>query len=276
MKAKDLEMGLKVRLRDGTNVVEDRILESVMAIPGGVRHVRQFPDSRNFGGRTHATAYPLRHPHPSHIVLLDAWLALCPRPELPIVDSGRMRLFLHMVPDDDAFLWRDSRNVGGYDASYLEPANAFLSSLSITNDGIGLHQDWRNGRPEFSFVRLNPPHQNGWLEFAFQVLAATNHQGIAFPSRAFVRRMVPGAWTGSSTPLRTVVSTDIDLMSVGDLSARGVVEMTIPSVIRAEDLRPPDLPKYRAVSYEVTNDLWRSVSDPELTRLAIQVRRSEE
>jgi hypothetical protein len=156
--------------------------QDCMRVPGGVRCYTAFSNSTN---SPLATAAPITFPPPGLAGgLFEVWLGLCPNPQLPVLEATRMHRFL-TVPSAPFDLFKDPVNQGSYQASYLEPGHAFLSQLTITNDGLSII--WN---PETNEVRrFSPPFDNGFGEFEYRVLELTNLHGVAFPLKATVRRL---------------------------------------------------------------------------------------
>jgi hypothetical protein len=224
-----------------------------MRIPDGVRShsmVAANPTVTNWSpaAEAYASPYPLR----GHTGLLLAWLAYVPHPELPVLDGIRIRRFL--TPD----LSRDPRNKGTYHAEWLAPEEAFLAKLSVTNDGLLFMGDGRVRRQKGKLAR-------GWLEFEYVVHQTTNLLDITLPLLGTLNHYwVPP--DGSSDELKLVWLETICLIEARPLKSVKLPQID-PKVI-AIDYRLSDSTSSRALSYVVTNDIWKPTNDPNLLLLA--------
>jgi len=235
-----------------------------MRIPDGTRSYLIFEGSTNQGLTTLATACRDAFPIPGQAELLVSWLALCPRPELPLIDSKRMRRFLNL-PDYRPQIFNAPQNEGFYQASYLGPEHAFLSELVITNNGFGLELNVHKSGVEDpgEILRFGPPFDNGFTEMQYRVIESTNLQGIVFPLRAVCERFTPN-WGGKDrNDLRVSLQSELTVTKISFSAKDRTGRFVAPSRMLAEDIRPGV-----SVSYLVRDDQWKPVADPEIARRA--------
>lgn len=231
-------------------------------VPGGIRHYTIFAGATN--ARAVASVCPMAFPPPGLLGLFVPWLALGPKSALPTLGPGTMRRFL-MVPDCGTDLLNDPRNEGTYRAAYLEPGAYFLSTLSITNNGVGLVFGME---PQ----RLAPPFAEGHAEMTYEVLASTNVGSAAFPMRAVMKRFGRQPEARSPGDLFVALVAELQVTRL-ETEAHGATALSpAPQWLFAMDHRPPDLPPERTVNYAVTNDHWEGVSAQRLAELAAIVR----
>ncbi len=230
-------------------------------IPDGVRYIIVPAGRTDASPLLPAWAKPIPFPPAEEIGQLACWLSLCPDPELPLLDAKRMRMFMF----SDLIL--HPRNRCAYSASYLEPQNAFLSTLYITNNGLIF-------RREAEPVPYPPPFDGGFLGFAYEVLETTNFNGIQLPSRTIlktlgVRNNAKTRWDLYEASIqRFQLHKVILLENGGELPKLG----STPSVLFGLDRRPPALPKDITVDYSVTNDHWVATTNPGLVARASMMR----
>ena len=240
-------------------------IHNCMKIPDGTRTYTLFGgDTRT--GMTTASACPTAFPPPGRPEMLVTWLSLCPHPQLPLIDGKRMLRFINLpICRPDVF--DQPQNEGYYDVKYLNPGNAFLSELEITNNGFGLElMVVQSGDVEGEITRFRAPFENGFTELQYSVLESTNLNGMAFPLRAVYKRFSPN-WGGKDRDdLRVGLFSELIVkrisFSESDISKR----RSLPPELMALDMRAPGLPKERTLNYTVTNDQWKALSDPEIAR----------
>lgn len=229
-------------------------------IPDGVRYFTQSAQASETTNQaaplTAAFALPIGYPPPEQLGLLPCWLSLCPGPELPTLDSGRMRRFLFSSVQGDA------RNAGSFTAGYLGGAGGFLAELGITNDGTYFPL---MGNPK----AYAHPFEGGFLELRYQVVHATNTGGIVFPSQSILRRYSPRAM--AKTPA-DVYAHSVETLRISEITLAGApppgAEAVPPPRMVGIDVRPPGLPSGITVRYFVTNDEWLSATNRSLAKLA--------
>ena len=226
-----------------------------MRIPDGIRYFA-VPQFRSLGGTNVyglAQVLPLTSPPSEQVELHVAWLAFCPRPELPVTDHEQIRLF---VPSHFSKLAAHPGNLGTYRADFIPPEKAFLAELLITNAGAFID-------PAGKMVQADPPFDKGWLKEQFLVTRLTNTPAGDLAAKAVFTRfaMRPNARSASDT--YGVVVCTIVLEKIEPLGSGGEVE---PKLI-AEDSRPPGLAEVGPIHYAVSNDHWTSVSDPKIQHL---------
>lgn len=230
-------------------------------IPEGVRYVTVPAGRSNTSPVLPALAKPMPFPPAEEIGQLACWLSLCPDPELPLLDAKRMRMFI------SSDLMPHARNRCAYSASYLKPQNIFLSTLYITNSGVA----FRRGPEPVSY---QPPFDDGFLEFSYEVLETTNFNGVQLPSRTCLKTL----------GVRNSAKTRWDLYeaSVQGFQLHRVISLengdelprlgSTPSVMFGLDRRPPALPKDITVNYLLTNDQWVATTNPGLVARASMMR----
>jgi hypothetical protein len=227
-------------------------------IPDGVRYVitrRNAPDSIGVTNilKT-ACLEPTKFPPPEMPDLFVCWLALCPNPELPVIDGSKMRRLI-----SSGFL-KDSENRGEYGLKYIAPDNAFLLELCITNDGMVPMHDG-------SLMKQPAPYDKGYREFEYQVLETTNWNGAVFPLRSVLHKYVPLPNGSSREDLFSAVVVRLNVESIQAGFERPEVDLT-KSMFMAKDNRLPHLPGRQPIRYAATNDQWVAATNPALVRLA--------
>lgn len=227
--------------------------ESYRKIPEGVR-VRPFlAGSRK--GILAAEALPIAFPPPEKHVALICWLALCPRPELPLLDNGHMRRLLHRN-----FLTH-TQNRGSFTAEYLQPDSLFLSTLLIHDGGVIYSVDGRT-------FQYGPESEKGMLEFEYEVLSVTNVAGRAYPHHSVLRQYAFRPNPRNSGDVYVATQTHFFLNKVEPFSKHESL-VPWPAQYYALDHRFPNMRTNRTVGYVVTNDHWVSVTNHEIKRLAL-------
>lgn len=230
---------------------------SCKSIPEGIRFFTTFPPSPKVEKAT-VLAHSIRQEFPpaEQPFLLACWLALTPKPSLPMLGAGQMRRFLfqeHMTHPE---------NRGSFTANFLPPDDEFLSALSITNNGLLFQM---GAQP----IRFKGPYAAGFLETQYELLGTTNLGGAVFPLRGAFRRLGPRQV--STEPEVFTASEDTVIVSTIQILG-GASAVTpppeSPSRLLAVDSRPPGLPKDLSMNHIVTNDEWVSVTNPELLDLA--------
>lgn len=159
------------------------VLQDCMKVPDGVRHYVLFAKEAP-AALTSATVCPNAYP-PAGLAggMFQCWLSLCPYPELPLVDGRRMHRFLNL-PTCQPELTNDSRDEADYALGYLMPGHAFLSELSLTNNGTWLDLTEKS---DFAFIQYGGALQaGGFPEMEYRLLETTNVGGILFPRLATV------------------------------------------------------------------------------------------
>jgi hypothetical protein len=241
-----------------TNTLTGRLL-NCKRIPDGIRLIVARADESGPILKSNviqsAIVQPISIPNPGSADLLLCWLSLCPQPELPLIETNRMRRLV-----SSEFL-SDSRNQGTYNIRYLSPSDYFVAELNITNDGVFVTADK-------SIQQFKPPFENGYREFTYRVEATTNISGILFPAHTALYKYVPQSDAKSQNDVRPAVVARLDLTRV-NLS---VEQLTRFPILIALDHRPTNLPQGVTVNYRVTNDQWVSVSNPKMKQLATLYR----
>ena len=234
-------------------------------VEDGIRYYQDFGERDEV--MIGATACPIEYPPPGMAYYLPGWLALCPSPKLPLIDANRMRRFVS-APGCQLELINHPMNEGAFGLKYLSPGQAFISELSITNNGFSLQFMSYTG-PH------SPPYDRGFHEFQYDLLEVTNVGGFTFPMRATCQRIGPAA------PWKTredVVAYTIDEIRVVriDLSEEGFRNGLVrPPKLFGQDYRPKDLPPERSVGYVVTDDDWMFPLDREIVARARRMRLAE-
>lgn len=224
------------RIRDGVRVVDITATTSTNALPVAV-------------------AYPIPFPPPERPILLVCWMALCPYPELPLLDGNRTRRLIASQFHDDP------RNQGRFLVQYADPANTFLSEFTIYNNGIRF---FREGRT----THYPHPFQDGFREFEFRVLDRTNLGGLPIPTRATLALLSPALAADSVDDLYASAEAKFILEDIHNSNGPLKAADTIPARMFALDGRFKDLAENVSVNYRVTNDSWLSVTNHNLKQLA--------
>jgi hypothetical protein len=233
-------------------------IENCMTVPGGLRRFTFFEGFTN-QGMIPAETCPLPFPPPGLPRMFTLWLSLCPNPQLPLIDDKKMHRFA-MVPDCEVEILNLPENIGIYRLSYLEPGKAFLSRLSITNNGLYVGMDvGRSGGLEKTIFSYSPPFDLGFLETQFEVLATTNRDGVAFPLRAVLKLMSPNCSTKNRQDTVVRAETAVEVTSIKALSPSSLAALTAaPGEMFAQDLRSTN---GTCAVYVVTNDFWPDNSE---------------
>ncbi len=244
-----------------------------MKIPDGVREFILFegtPDS----AMTVANVYPIAFPTPGDRKRILAWLSFCPHPPLPVIDGKKMHRFIFVPMGGIAVdLLNHPQNVGDYTASYLQPGGMFLSELNITNNGVSVDITFdKGGNPEVEVRPSAAPWDKGFLGFQFEVLETTNCNGIAFPIRTVLRHFYPTYNSKMPDELYMAGISELVVKRISFAASDLANRKPAPSILLADDFRPPNLPKNQSVRYDVTDDVWQPVSDPNIQAVARRLR----
>lgn len=243
-----------------------------MRIPDGVREFTLFPGYTYTNNVTFtASALPITFPTTGDSRRLLVWLSFCPHPQLPVIDGKKMHRFLYVPGGSIALeMLNHPQNEGYFTTRYLQPGAMFLSELIVTNNGVSVDMTMdKGGNWETEVRRYSAPLDKGFLCFRYEVRETTNCNGIAFPLRTMIQHFSPNWYT--KMPDDLYVAGELVLLvkrisfAASDLANR----KPAPSVLIADDYRPPKLPRNQSVSYFVTNDVWHSLSDtnnPDLVR----------
>jgi hypothetical protein len=218
---------------------------NAMSIPGGVRHLIYFSGTKT----PSAEACPIDFPPPGIAGgLFEVWLALRPDPNLPLIDDREMHPFL-MVPSAPFGLLKDAINHGQYHARYIEPGGFFLAELDIQNDGARLI--WNPDENEID--RYPPPFANGFKEFEYRVLEATNIHGLGFPLRSVLKRFGPDP--ANQKELVVTMFTEIRIANIS-FQAADLSRQVHPARVTGLDYRPRHLRGREDVGIDIINDVW--------------------
>lgn len=200
-----------------------------------------------------AEAYSFVFPPPEYSELLLCWLALCPRPELPLLPNGRIRRLIERnflsAPD----------NAGPCEFKFLEANPNFLEELSIGDDG----KIYAMGGRLIPYV---PPFPHGITERRYRLMETTNFQGTPFPLKAVWQQfsLVSGAKSPRDVDLRSEVR-----LTVHALESSPVRKSLLPwpDHLFALDYRFVDAKHPHRLGYVVTNDVWESTNSADLQSL---------
>ena len=237
------------------------IVENCMKIPDGTRAFVFFESNTNQGSATMATACARSIPTPGRKELLVPWVALCPHPELPLIDGKRMQRFISIL-DDRPKIFNAPQNEGLYELKYLAPENAFLSELVVTNNGFSLELNVTRSplEDEGEISRYPSPFDNGYTELRYQVVESTNLNGIKFPLRAVYTTFSPNWGSKNQNDLRIATQCDLRVTRISFSEKDRIGRFTSPPRMIAEDTRAGV-----AINYRVQDSEWKSVSDPEIS-----------
>jgi len=247
-------------------------VENCMRIPDGTRHYTLFAANPN-AGMTTALARPNAFPPAERTGMFLPWLSLCPSPKLPLINDRLMRRFLS-IPDFMSEPFDDSRNQGAFAVKFISPENAFVSELSISNNGFNIDLTVNaHGDVESDIRPYSAPFDKGCLELTYRVLETTNLNGTTFPLRTVYKRFSPG-WDSSknSSSFFCPISAELIVKRIRFPDGKSDEQKPAPAKLYAMDNRPPGFPRERSVGYFVTNDLWKPVSDPEIRQRAAMAR----
>lgn len=236
--------GIDSSLLEGNVVNCTRVSEGVQLMTR-----RKTSDRRAKNAWQPVSVDPITLPPPARNSMLVSWLALCPYPELPLLNDGKIRRLV-----STPFL-ADPENTGTFFLSYSGPEAAFVSALCITNNGnVPLHT--RGTRS------LTPPFDQGHLELEFRVTESTNWNGLNFPLECTLRKYVP---IPSGTELRTAVESRLTINSVHE----GIGQSTaVADKVLAWDNRLASISPLGPLVYPVTNGLIPSATNEALLRYA--------
>jgi hypothetical protein len=113
-----------------------------------------------------------------------------------------------------------------------------------------------------------------FVEYTHEVLETTNIAGEVFPSHVIARRFGP-SWVETKGYTRTLfMQAEITLSQVepGPNSVRN--RKRLPRLI-AMDARPTNASPERTINYDVHNDEWKSIDDPEILSRAKALKEPE-
>ena len=191
-------------------------------------------------------ATPLVYPEYLDNILFLPWLALCPRPELPIQNGQIIKQFYSPIGE------------ATYHLDFLGAEQAFVSHLIITNKGEVI-------APNSQVIKLEAPFDHGFIEFVYQVESMTNVNGIAFPARSVMYRQHRMQGTGGKMDIRAHHKTYLMVESVEP----GFRNFDVPPIMVADDYRLPAVKPGKTMTYRVANDTWEA---PDSAFIAEQAR----
>jgi len=224
-------------------------------VPGGTRNFISFdlgpsvrgsrqllsPERTSEVLKTVATICPITHP--SDPLLFDAWVSFSAEPELPLIDTKRIRRNLDL-PGCFIKLVNAPQNEAMYAIEYLTEGKTFVSSLLITNRGFVLDIEVREGGElgtQITELRTQ------FLEYEQKVLGTTNIAGWTIPTRVETKRYGFTRLKGVAVPLlmkRTELMATRITFAPEDLARHA-----------ARKLPPPTLDEYLVV-----DDKWQPVN----------------
>lgn len=165
-------------------------------IPDGIREIMNFSSNATAPGiglkniDPSAIANTNRFPEWEAQEVFLPWLTLCPRPDLPFIDSTLMRVHFESQVFDNI------KNKGRFELNYLEPEGKFLKELAVTNPGALFLVDG-------STRDLPYPYKSGYCQFAYKVIGTTNYNGLTFPLSSVLYQFAPSY---KPPPERTISS----------------------------------------------------------------------
>lgn len=250
---------------------QSEMVQNCMRIPDGTRSFVLFKNRTSAGLTTMANASPDFFPITGKTELLIPWLALCPNPELPVLDRKRMRRFINL-PDYRPNIFNAPENEGFYQMEYLAPENVFLSELVITNNGFDIELNVEKDPLEDKgkMLRVTAPFDNGYTEFRYKVIESTNLNNITFPVRSVCERFYPYWGEKGQNDIRIRLRSELTVTKISFPAKDVEHRIVAPSEMIATDDRPGV-----SVTYRVHNDQWKPISDPEIARLARQNRKNQ-
>jgi len=249
-------------------------VEDCMTVPGGVRSFITFLGSTN-RGLVPISVCPITYPPPGRSQLLFPWLCLCPDAKLPLLEAGRMRRFPSVL-DCNMELFMTNKNEGTYSLEFLGNGLKTLSFLSLTNNGIIIDLDMNAKGDVVPTARpFSGGFEKGFRELVMEVTESTNLSGFSFPLNAIYVKFGPDYYTKPPGNVFTQLVSRLRIESIA-IAPNALQVGTIAKRMIAFDRRPDDLPKNRAISYAVSNEHWKAVTDPRLLALARVARRLDD
>ncbi len=242
------------RITTSPTPADTRASLDFMRIPDGMRFY-PVPSFRSVGGTNIvalATSLPISSPPAEHPEALVAWLAFCPRPELPILDATHIRRFvLEEVREHP-------KNRATFSVRFLSPEQVFLSELSITNEGSTFNSAGQA-------IDLGSPFDRGWREDYYEVIQITNFHSISLPAIATLVRFLPkqNAQRGTDTyavMVHRIVFRAAELLESSDRPA-------VEPVLVVEDMRMGPTLKAASIHYSVSNEAWLSKTNAQILSL---------
>jgi len=244
---------------------EDESIEDWKPIPNGTRAIVTFihhTNSITSDGvpiRPFAEATRNMFPIASKKGLFLPWLSLCPRPELPLIGSNSIRFNFQLR------FAEHPQNIGTFRANYIEPQNAFLAQLDITNNGSAFDV----GGSSFKYKE---PYKEGFREHSYRVLETTNYQGITFPIHTVLSGFSP--LPNGKSAEETYPSTITELyVQKYDFTCSNLMLVPVPNMLVAIDYRFSTNDAVH-VNYAVTNDQWGSVTNERLQKFTKKIEQA--
>ena len=234
-------------------------------IPDGIREILTVPAATIAPKpgtppiRPYASVRTNVFPNPGRRGLFLPWLSLCPKPELPFVDS---RFISYPFPYSplDRFT-----NKCPFKAFYLNSRNHFLSELIITNNGSFVTSDG-------NVFEYPEPYNQGFVELSYKVVETTNYSGISFPLNAVLYGYTPILNGKSPEELETNIICKLHIQKT-DIGGNHLKLIPVPASLVALDYRFR-LPNGSSVNYESINDEWYSITNERMLQLAKMVRQA--
>ena len=224
-------------------------------IPDGVRQVIIHRESKT---APYATTEPTPFPAWLEKGLFLPWLGLCPRPDLPLINSNHIRFcFLPQFITNPA-------NEGLFSGNYIEPQKEFLAELNISNNGSAFGGDG-------SLTKYPGAYGNGYKQISYEISEITNCDGIKFPKASILREYLPTPGGHSPEETYPVLTAQLNVRSinVGDQKPSFVF---VPTNLVVLDSRPSGLHNGLTVNYSVSNDHWSPLTNKRMVALANMVR----
>lgn len=260
----------QIDTRHRNNIGQD-IYGSYMRVPDGVRFINVSPEMAALVTDSNvivaADACPLPFPPPADLDAFVLWMSMCPNPELPVTSDGRIYRFTDSGPCP-IDLFNDPKSIGTYGLEFLDATKGFISSLRITNNGVRIDASpTADGSWEVEYTPHPAPFDRGFVEFIYEVLETTNHNGHRVPLRAVAKRIF-----AISDPPRLYEGAicNVDLLSIEGLNPEAAAGLTRAERLLVKDLRPPALPN--PITYLITNEAWKGTSAPAIALAAKTVR----
>ena len=193
-----------------------------------------------------AKATTLVHPEYFDTELFVPWLALCPRPELPIQSGQIIKQFYSPIGE------------ATYHLDFLGAEQAFVSHLIITNKGEIID-------PTSKVSKLEAPFDQGFIQFVYEVESMTNFHGLTFPSRSVMYQQGPMQGAGAKiVGIRAHHKTYLMVESL----APGFRNFDVPPIMAANDYRSPAVKPGKTMTYRVTDDTWEAPDSPFISEQA--------
>lgn len=237
----------------------DESVEDWKSIPNGTRQIVTFINHTNLVAsngvpiRPFAEATTSMFPTASKKGLFVPWLSLCPYPDLPTIDSNTIPF--NFQPKFAGH----PKNKGTYSARYLNPQNAFLAELEITNNGSAFDMSG-------SSFDYQDPYNKGFRELSYRVLETTNYQGLTLPVHTELRGFGPIPNGKTSEDVYPGIISELYIQKY-DFTGSNLTLLPVPHFLVALDYRLTTNDAH--ANYDIINDQWASISNGRVKKLSV-------